>query len=90
MMGGTNFGCCGTFGWGGGILGLLINLAIIVLTILVVIWLVRKFVARTGNGLVSASSFGQVIDARDVLQIRYAKGEITREQYQKMLEDLSQ
>ncbi len=67
---------------GYGLIGMLFNLLLIVGVIVLIVWAVRRFTERGGQ-----SSGGQ--SARDVLQMRYAKGEITREQYQQMLKDLS-
>ncbi len=66
--------------WGYGLIGLIFNVAIIVGIVILIIWAVRRF-----SGGVNSSG-GQT--ARDILQVRYAKGEITREQYQQMLKDL--
>ncbi len=67
--------------WGYGLIGLIFNIAIIVGIVILIVWAVRRF-----SGGVTSSG-GQ--SARDILQVRYAKGEITREQYQQMLKDLS-
>ena len=90
MMGG--FGS----GFGGlGLIGIVVNLAItlafIVGLVLLVAWLWRR-VNPGGGGQVLATSQPQVktgTSPRDILQIRYAQGEITREQYQQMVADLS-
>lgn len=75
MMG---FGMMG----GLGLIGLLFNVLIIVGVVVLIVWAVRRFSAP-GN----LPSGGQ--SAREILQARYARGEITREQYQQMLNDLS-
>jgi putative membrane protein len=83
MMGG-NFGH-GGFGFIGMILGLVIVLAVLVGITLLVIWLVRRsggYNARVGLQDVSGQS------ARDIVQARYAKGEINREEYQQLMADL--
>ncbi len=74
MMG---FGMMGGFG----LIGLIFNALIIAGIVVLVVWAVRRMSAP-GN-----HTFG-VQSAREVLQARYARGEITREQYQQMLEDL--
>lgn len=66
--------------WGYGLIGLIFNVAIIVGIVILIVWAVRRF---SGGATLSG---GQ--SARDILQVRYAKGEITREQYQQMLKDL--
>ena len=81
MMGGG-----GMMGYGGfGLLGLLFNLVIIVGVVVLVVWAVKRFTTGTSNW--NQSSGNQ--SPREILQSRYARGEITREQYQQMLNDLS-
>ena len=81
MMGGG-----GMMGFGGfGLIGLLFNLLIIIGVVLLVVWAVRRFTSGTTNG---SQSLGNQ-SPREILQARYARGEITREQYQQMLSDLS-
>ncbi len=75
------FGLMGGFG----LAGLILNLAILIGIIVLVVWAVRGFSAGSGNW--GQSSGGQ--SPRDILQMRYARGEITREQYQQMLKDLT-
>ena len=75
MMG---YGMMGGFGW----IGLLLYLAFIVGFVVLVVWVVKRF---SGQG--SFQSPGQ--SQREILQVRYAKGEITREQFQQMLGDLN-
>jgi len=72
MGGGMMYG----FGW----IGMIFNVAIIIGIVILVVWAVKRF---TGGSL---SSSGQT--PREILQARYARGEITREQYQQMLSDL--
>ncbi len=75
MMG---FGMMG----GLGLIGLLFNVVIIVGVVVLIVWAVKRFSAPGSSPSGSQS-------ARDILQARYARGEITREQYQQMLSDLS-
>lgn len=84
---GANCGGLGFLGGGYGttgmILSLVINLVVIIGVVLLIVWFVRRvFPARAMAGAAGGS-------AKDILQARYAHGEITREQYQKMLSDLS-
>ena len=73
-------------GFGGlGLIGLLFNLVIIVGIVVLVVWAVRRFTNGTSNWN-QLSSGSQ--SPREILQARYARGEITREQYQQMLSDL--
>ena len=81
MMGGG-----GMMGFGGfGLIGLLFNLLIIIGVVLLVVWAVRRFTSGTTNG---SQPLGNQ-SPREILQARYARGEITREQYQQILQDLS-
>lgn len=81
MMGGG-----GMMGFGGfGLIGLLFNLVIIIGIVVLVVWAVKRFTSGTTIG--SQSSGNQ--SPREILQARYVRGEITREQYQQMLSDLS-
>ena len=77
----------GNFGWPGMILGLIINIGLIIGVVLLVVWLVQR--VSTPNqgtyGLVGGSLGGP----REIVQARYARGEITREQYLEILADLS-
>jgi putative membrane protein len=73
------------YGYGFGLIGLIFNLAIIVGIVILVVWAVRRFTNGTANW--NRSAGGQ--SPREILQARYARGEITREQYQQMLQDLS-
>lgn len=68
------------------ILNWVITVGLIVGVVLLIAWLVKRVDA---NG--QATRTGSAINSspRDILQARYARGEITREQYQQMLADLS-
>jgi putative membrane protein len=83
MMGGGMMGMHGFGGMGlfGGWIGLLFNLAIIIGIVILVVWAVR----RVTSGSVSSDSQ----TPREILQARYARGEITRDQYQQILQDLN-
>jgi putative membrane protein len=83
MMGYYGFG---GMGWIGMIVGLIFSVALIVGLVVLVVWGVRRM---GGN---SAQPGGQITpsqSARDIAQARYAKGEITRDEYQQILSDLS-
>ena len=86
-------GCCGFGGLGGfgsfGWLGLVLNLVIIVGVILLIVWVVRRITAG-GLGLSAYQGPGGAHPSpREILDIRYARGEIDRDLYQKMLSDLN-
>jgi putative membrane protein len=83
MMGGGMMGMHGFGGMGlfGGWIGLLYNIAIIIGIVILVVWAVKRFTSG------SISSGSQT--PREILQARYARGEITRDQYQQILQDLN-
>jgi putative membrane protein len=82
MMDG-GFGGMGLIG-GLGILSMIVYIAIIIGVVMLIVWVVQR-VAGGGN----RNSFFGSSSPREILQARYARGEITREQYQQMLQDLS-
>ncbi len=83
--GGVGFWGTG-YGWLDMVLNLVINLVVIIGFVLLIAWFVRRiFPAYELTG----GWGGTLLTAKEVLQARYARGEITREQYKKMLSDLS-
>ena len=79
----------GSFGGVGMIIGAVIALLFLIGLILLIIWAVRRISGRPqGMGMHMMPPMGGV-SPRDIAQMRYAKGEITREEYQALLEDLS-
>ena len=85
MMGG--FG--GGMGLFGGLLGTLLIIGLLVGLVFLGIWLWRRFGASEGGGSWTQPQRPQQLSARDILQTRYARGELTREEYQIMLQDLA-
>jgi len=97
MFGGMMHG----FGYGGyglGLIGWLFNLVIslglLAILVLVLAWLWRRVSSGGRSGGAAPGSGTPVVTPRaevspkEILQARYAGGEITREQYQQMLADL--
>ena len=86
-------GCCrfgglggfGSFGW----IGLIINLAIIVGVISLIVWILRRITAGGAGFTSNQTSGGAHSSPREILNIRYARGEIDRDLYQQMLSDLN-
>ncbi|MGD2205480.1 MAG: SHOCT domain-containing protein [Anaerolineae bacterium] len=74
-------------GVGGG-LGLL-TIGLLVGLVFLVIWLWQRFGALAGTTPKTQSSETKQPSAREILQARYARGELTREEYQAILEDLA-
>ncbi|MAT43709.1 MAG: hypothetical protein CL609_15335 [Anaerolineaceae bacterium] len=83
MMGG--FGSFGGFGWIGMVLNLIISIAVIIGLILLVVWAVRRF---SGSNYQSGIQSPGSQSAKEIAQARYARGEISREEYQQILSDL--
>ena len=64
--------------------GMLFGLAVLIGIVVLIVWGVNGF---SGGGINwNRPSANQ--SPKEILQARYARGEITREQYQQMLEDL--
>jgi putative membrane protein len=82
MMG--NFGF-GGFGWIGMILGLVIMVGLIVGFVFLVVWAIHQI---SGNSVHTHSPQATNFSAKDIAQARYAKGEISREEYQQLLSEL--
>jgi len=88
-MGGGFFGSgVGSFGLMGGLIGLLFNIAMLVGIVFLVVWAVQKFSGSSNSGAPAAAP-PQVLSAREILDIRYARGELTREEYQTKLSDIA-
>lgn len=68
----------GLWGWIGLILNLIFWVGLIVGLALLVVWAIR----RAGDPAATATFASGQPTAREILQARYARGEITREQYQ--------
>jgi uncharacterized membrane protein len=77
------------YGWSGLVLNVILILGVIIGIIMLIIWLVRTTSSnqyRAGEG---SAQIDKPLSAREILQIRYVSGEIDREKYQEMLEDIS-
>jgi putative membrane protein len=68
-------------GWGGMVLGPLLTIGLIILLVALVV----PFVRSLGGG----SAGPRARSARDILDERYAKGEIDREEYLRRRQDIS-
>lgn len=79
-----NFGY-GSFGWIGMILGLVIMIALIAGFIYLVVWVIRQM---SGNSNHIQYPVSNELTAKDIAKARYAKGEISREEYQQLLSDM--
>ncbi len=78
------YGWMGPYGWIGMILSLVFTVVILGGLVWLVVWAVR----RSGTGNYSGGTPAGM-SPKEIAQMRYARGEITREQYQQLLEDLN-
>ena len=85
MMNGFGFG---GFGLVGLILNLVITIGLIVGIVVLVVWLVRRFAPSLQDRAISLYQTDTQPTPREILQTRYARGEISRDEYQQMLSDL--
>jgi putative membrane protein len=83
------FGGIGGFGLIGLILNFVILIGIIVGMVLLAVWAIRRFTNNPRGSMSFSSPSHGMATAREILQARYARGEITREEYQQMLTDIS-
>ena len=76
----------GGFGW----LGMVIGLVIVVAAIVGLVWLAVSLVRLADDRNPHSKAPEQaVLNPREVAAIRYAKGDISREEYQQILSDLT-
>ena len=75
------------FGMGLGGIGLLVMLLFWSGLIFLAVWLVKTLFSGNTNNQ-SSNQYGKHTDAREILAERYARGEITREQYEIMKQDI--
>lgn len=74
----------GDLGWIGMIIKLVLSIGVIIGLVFLVIWIVKQLsTSNLGRSLNNAAP-----SAVEIAKERYAKGEITREEYQKLLADL--
>jgi putative membrane protein len=85
MMGGEMIG---GFGLASGLIGMLFNIIVIVGIVVLIVWAVQKFSPSSSQSSQTSAS-SQPPSAREILDIRYAKGELTRDEYQARLSDIS-
>ncbi len=74
----------GGLGWIGMVINLVISVALIFGLVFLVIWIVK----RLNNNNLGREPNNTASFAIEIVKERYAKGEITREEYQKLLTDL--
>jgi putative membrane protein len=89
MGGGTMGGFGGGLGLFGGLLSTLLTIGLLVGLVFLGIWLWRRLSASGGASSWTQPSGAGQTSALDILQARYARGEMTREEYQSMWQDLA-
>jgi putative membrane protein len=89
MMGGFG-GAMGGLGLFGGLLSALLTIGLLVGLVFFAIWLWRRYGEGVGTGFGSGSRLQHVEQpsAREILEARYARGELTREEFRTMVHDL--
>lgn len=74
------------FGFGGGF-GMVVMALFWVAIVVLAIWLVGKLLGSTGGAMTTRSelqNLPQPLNANEMLKQRYARGEITKEQFEEM------
>ena len=79
---GTGFGL-----WGG--IGLFLNVVILVGIVVLAVWALQKFTDSGSCNTTSADYNNRSPSAREILDQRYARGDLSREEYKEMTSDLS-
>ena len=70
------------------IVGSAVTVVLIIGLVLLVVWAVRRMSMSNPHPGVQAPQAPMGPSARDIAQMRYAKGEITREEYLQLITDL--
>jgi|LDZU01.1.fsa_nt_gi putative membrane protein len=73
----------GDYGWIGMIINLVLTIGLIIGIVFLVIWIVREL-----NNNNRRSNKNEASSAVEIAKVRYAKGEITRDEFQNILTDL--
>jgi len=86
MMGGTMLGSgFGLFGLIGGLFNIVILIGVVVLAV----WAVQKFTGSSHGNSTGGNYSNQIFTARETLDQRYARGELSRDEYRQKLHDIS-
>ena len=75
------------FGMGFGVLGVVIMLVFWIGIILLSVWIIRALFQGSNNP--DSNRNGELSSPKEILDRRYGRGEITREQYELMKQDIS-
>lgn len=77
------------FGWGGMVIGGVVILLVWIVIVGLTVWAVSRLF-KTGPGSSGTGGGGEgSLSALEIAKRRYAKGEITREQFEQLKKDLS-
>jgi putative membrane protein len=74
----------GGLGWIGMVINLIVSVVLIIGVVFLVIWIVKRLSNNNSTRMLNNTGLAAVEIAKE----RYAKGEITREEFQKLLTDL--
>ncbi len=88
MMGGFG-GSLGGLGLVGGLFSTLLTIGLLVGLVFLGVWLWRRVGTSQGAGTGTFPQETRQTPVREILQTRYARGELTRKEYQTMLQDLA-
>lgn len=88
MMGYGNYfgngGMMGYFGWG----GILIGIIVLLVCVAILFFIIRAFSGRSNRPMDPHLQNHSMNTPMEILKTRYAKGELTKEEYEKMVEHL--
>ena len=73
----------GNYGWIGMIINLVLTISLIIGLVFLAIWIIKEFNKNNGG-----KQKNQASSAIEIAKTRYAKGEITRDEFQNLLTDL--
>ncbi len=82
------FGGYGSSAWFGPILNMVIVAGVFIGLIWLLVWIVRRLSSSPNQFSSPANQPDSRQTPLDIMKIRYARGEITRKEYQMMLKDL--
>ena len=88
MMGNSNYfgnnGMMGYFGWG----GILIGIIVLLVFVAILFYIIRAFSRKSNRPMDPRFHNPSMSTPMEILKTRYAKGELTKEEYEKMAEHL--
>jgi putative membrane protein len=88
-MGGMMGGGFGAYGTVGLILNIIITIGVIIGIVLLIVWAVRRLSANGAGYYTGRQTEAELSNPKEIAQLRYARGDITRDQYQELITDLT-